>query len=55
MYTEPNWSNSVGVHVYRDAGQGAGYAVLGIGIAMASVCVGAALILQRRMKKEKLY
>jgi nicastrin len=55
MYTEPNWSNSVGVRVYRNAGQGAGYAVLGIGIAIASVCVGAALYLQRRMKKEKLY
>lgn len=55
MYTEPTWSNSVGVRVYRNAGHGAGYAVLGIGIATATVCVGAAMFLQRRMKKEKLY
>lgn len=55
MYTEPNWSNSVGVRVYRNAGHNAGYAVLGIGIAMVSMSVAAALFLQRRMKKEKLY
>ena len=55
MYTEPNWSNDVGVRVYRYAGRGAGFAVLGLGIVMVTVSAGAAAFLQRRMKKEKLY
>jgi len=55
MYTEPNWSNNVGVRVYRNAGHGAGFAVLGLGIVMVALCVGAAAFLKRRMKKEKLY
>ena len=55
IYTEPNWSNDVGVRVYRNAGRGAGFAVLGLGIVMVTLCAGAAAFLQRRMKKEKLY
>jgi nicastrin len=55
MYSEPNWSNDVGVRVYRNAGRGAGFAVLGLGIVMVTLTAGAAVFLQRRMKKEKLY
>ena len=55
MYTEPNWDNTVGVRVYRNAGHGAGNAALGAGIAVAALCVGAGWFLQRRLKKEKLY
>lgn len=55
MYTEPNWSNDVGVRVYRNAGRGAGFAVLGVGIVMVTLAAGGAAFLQRRMKKEKLY
>ena len=55
IYSEPNWANDVGVRVYRNAGRGAGFAVLGLGIVMVTLSAGAAALLQRRMKKEKLY
>jgi nicastrin len=55
MYTEANWDNDVGVRVYRNAGRGAGFAVLGLGLVMVTLCAAAAAFLQRRMKKEKLY
>jgi sulfite exporter TauE/SafE len=36
--TESNWSSRIGVHFYWNAGQVAAYAMLGIGIAMATEC-----------------
>lgn len=55
MFTEPNWSNSVGVRVYRDVGDSAGNVALASGISVATVCVFVVLVLKRKLKKEKLY
>jgi nicastrin len=55
MYTEPYWSNSVGVKVYRDVGQLPGLVTLVLGIGMAVLSFFAAFVLKVGLKKEKLY
>jgi nicastrin len=55
MYTEPFWSNSVGVRVYRDAGWLPGFLTLAAGIGVGSLSLFAAFVLKVGLKKEKLY
>lgn len=55
MYTEPYWSATTGVRVYRDTGNRAGNIVLGAGIITAATCVITTLLFKQKMKKEKLY
>ena len=55
MYTEPYWSTSVGVRVYRDAGWLPGFLTLAAGVGVASLSVFSAFVLKVGLKKEKLY
>jgi nicastrin len=55
MYTEPFWSNNVGVRVYRDAGWLPGFLTLAVGMGAASLSVFSAFVLRVGLKKEKLY
>jgi hypothetical protein len=54
MYTEPYWSNDIGVQVFR-ASNGAANWTLGIGISVAIGCVAATIIFKKRLQNEKLY
>ncbi len=54
MYTEPYWSNEIGVQVFRAANGAANWTVI-IG-AIASVgCIVSTMFLKKRLRKEKLY
>ena len=55
MYTEPFWSNSVGVRIYRDAGNKPGIMASSLGAAFCLVCVGLVYRLKKRLVKEKVY
>lgn len=55
MYTEPYWSNSVGVRVYRDVGALPGYLTLASGAVVAAVSLFSAFVLRVGLKKEKLF
>lgn len=55
IYTEPYWSPSVGVRVYRTVGQLPGIVTLVVGIAVGAGSFFAALVLKVGLKKEKLY
>ncbi|CAB9526438.1 Nicastrin [Seminavis robusta] len=55
VYTEPYWSNDVGVRVYRDVGQIPGVVTLGVGAVVSGLCVLAAFVLKVGLKKEKMY
>ena len=55
VFTEPNWSSSVAVRVYQDAGSRPGDWALGVGVVVAAVFVASTYLLKRRLKKEKLY
>mmetsp|Transcript_16665 Transcript_16665/g.23482 ORF Transcript_16665/g.23482 Transcript_16665/m.23482 type:complete len:789 (+) Transcript_16665:228-2594(+) len=55
MYTEPYWSSSVGVRVYRDGGARAGKIALFSGLVVAATCFIVVQRLKQKMKKEKLY
>lgn len=54
MYTEPYWSNDIGVHVYRASGSSASW-TLGVGFVTAAGCVAASIFLNRSLRKQKLY
>jgi len=54
MYTEPYWSNDIGVHVFRSSGGAANW-TLGVGIVASVGCIAATIYLNRRLRKEKLY
>jgi len=54
MYTEPYWSNDIGVQVFR-AATGAANWTLGIGIFVAIGCVAATITFKKHLHKEKLY
>lgn len=54
-YTEPNWSASVGVRVYRDVGPIPGLVTLAIGAVVMALSVCSAFVLRVGLKKEKLY
>lgn len=53
-YSEPYWSSSIGVHVYRDGGNNGGWA-FGAGTILAAAWGGATIYLKNMLKKEKLY
>jgi len=55
IYTEPFWSNNVGVGVYRDVGWLPGFFTLVAGIAAGSISLFGAFVLRVGLKKEKLY
>lgn len=55
MYTEPNWSNEVGIRVYRDAENSAGTKTLISGLFLAGFCVLSTTLIRSKMVKEKLY
>jgi len=55
IYTEPFWSNDVGVRVYRDVGALPGVVTLIVGVAMFGLCAMAAFVLKVGLKKEKMY
>lgn len=55
MWTEPFWSNKVGVSMYRQSDSNAGYYVLGFGATFLCICFFVAVLLKVGMKKEKLY
>jgi len=55
MYTEPYWSATVGVRVYRHGGDRAGKIALFSGLTVAAACFVVVLQLKKKMKKEKLY
>ena len=54
MYTEPNWSNEVGIRVYRDAEKSAGTKTLISGLFLAGFCVLSTTLIRSKMVKEKL-
>jgi len=55
IYTEPFWSPSVGVRVYRDAGSLAGFLALAAGLGVGALSLFSAFVLKVGLKKEKLY
>jgi len=55
VYTEPNWSQFVGVRVYRDAGPIPGFVTLAIGAVVMALSICSAFVLRVGLKKEKLY
>jgi nicastrin len=55
IYTEPYWSSSVGVRIYRNANALPGYISLVAGIGIGAASFFGALVLKVGMKKEKLY
>eukprot|EP00579_Thalassiosira_antarctica_P001137 CAMPEP_0201866898 /NCGR_PEP_ID=MMETSP0902-20130614/1321_1 /ASSEMBLY_ACC=CAM_ASM_000551 /TAXON_ID=420261 /ORGANISM="Thalassiosira antarctica, Strain CCMP982" /LENGTH=872 /DNA_ID=CAMNT_0048391945 /DNA_START=21 /DNA_END=2639 /DNA_ORIENTATION=+ len=55
LYTEPYWSNYVGVRVYNDAGNTPGVFASSIGAVFALGCIGFVLRLKKTMVKEKVY
>ena len=55
MFTEPYWSNEVGVRVYRDVGPLPGLITLVAGAAGMATSLCAAFLVRVGLKKEKLY
>jgi len=55
VYTEPFWSNNVGVKVYRDVGWVPGFLTLVGGLAAGGISIFSAFVLKVGLKKEKLY
>ena len=55
VYTEPYWSSSVGVRIYRNANALPGYISLLAGVGIGAVSLFGALVLKVGLKKEKLY
>lgn len=55
VYTEPNWSQFVGVRVYRDVGPIPGLVTLAVGAVVMALSVCSTFILRVGLKKEKLY
>ena len=55
VYTEPNWSQFVGVRVYRDAGSIPGLVTLALGAVIMALSVCSAFVLRVGLKKQKLY
>lgn len=54
-YTEPNWSQFVGVRVYRDVGPIPGLITLAVGAVVMALSICSAFVLRVGLKKEKLY
>jgi nicastrin len=54
MYTEPFWSNDIGVHVYRDSGKSSVWTLI-LGPIVTVACVLLVLQTRKKLHKEKLY
>jgi len=55
LWTEPFWSSSVGVNMYRYSDSNAGWYVLAVGAVFSGFCFFVVVLLKVGMKKEKLY
>ena len=55
IYTEPFWSNDVGIRVYRNVGALPGIVSLAFGVIIFGLCGIAAFVLKVGLKKEKMY
>lgn len=55
MWTEPYWSNDVGIKMYRVAGHKPGLVSLAIGVVAMGACFFVAVVLKVGMRKEKVY
>jgi nicastrin len=55
LWTEPFWSSSVGVNMYRYTDSNAGWFVLASGAIFSGLCFFLVVLLKVGMKKEKLY
>jgi len=55
VFTEPYWSNDVGVRVYRNVGYLPGIVTLGVGVVLSAIFALAAFVLKVGLKKEKMY
>ena len=55
LYTEPYWSNYVGMRVYNDAGNTPGVYASSFGAVLALAYIGFVWRLKKRMVKEKVY
>ncbi|GKY99432.1 hypothetical protein MPSEU_000897800 [Mayamaea pseudoterrestris] len=55
IWTEPFWSNDVGVQIYRQVGWMPGFFTLVAGLAAAGISMFGAFVLKVGLKKEKLY
>jgi len=55
LYTEPYWSNYVGVRVYNDAGNTPGVYASSLGAVFALACIGFVWRFKKTMVKEKVY
>jgi nicastrin len=55
IYTEPYWSASVGVRIYRDGSAVPGFISLFVGLGVGAISFFGALVLKVGLKKEKLY
>lgn len=55
LWTEPYWSNDVGVQIYREVGWMPGFFTLVAGLVAVAVSLFGAFVLKIGLKKEKLY
>ena len=55
MFTEPFWSSTIGVVIFRDGNPAVEYWILGAGLIVGALSIIVAFSLRRRMQKEKLY
>ena len=55
LYTEPYWSNYVGMRVYNDAGNTPGVYASSFGAVFALACIGFVWRFKKTMVKEKVY
>ena len=55
MYTEPFWSSSVGIRVYRKVGFLPGIATLAVGLLVGGGSLLGSFVIRVALKKEKLY
>ena len=55
MYTEPYWSQYVGVRIYRNAGKAPGIWASSLGSLFGLICVGLVYRLKKKFLKENVY
>jgi len=54
MYSEPYWSNDIGIHIYRDGGENGAW-VISFGLIVAGAWLVGTTLMKSRLRKEKLY
>jgi nicastrin len=55
IWTEPFWSSSVGVKMYRDSASGPGFIALGVGVVVALLMFNFTKKVKSGLQKEKVY